>query len=1082
MNFQNLLKKQNQQLGEIQIGFDTEVQNSNQANDVSNALEAKISNMQINKELLGSKESFSIQSESSIKSQLDTTDQQKQENILDNQYNNLALIQQDSDNKQIIVNQNQEDEENQEQVSLDKQKQERSLSIQINHSISEMKNYSSQFIKEYKYISQIQQYQPNIIEENKKDQYTISVTNFNKLLHQFQCWPHLIRGLQHSFEILSKKFVRLQVQIAQRIEDHFKITYTLKDEDLGCLLKNNKNLCDELEQLKQQFLNEKSIQESSINECISNLTQQFNDIYGTALTENQREDILKAKSELNNLYLERDQKLMELTQNFQQTVCNFNLLSNEEQFKNLEIQEIIKEISKLNRQEQKILTDAQCSYEEFKQRRDEKIKDISLQIQGYQKQIQDLQTEKEKKEENNLKKLEKDLNQIKVCHSTIQKIFMQSNKDCFHYIILLDQSSSFQNAYQSAKNGILQFTKNLQQNDVLTIVSFASSSRIIVQKQKVSQINLNSLEANLRNMLCGGTCFISAFESLKQIIQNQLNTNEYPIILFVTDGQDSSNLSNTILDVRNQVEDLIFFTVGYGYQINQKQLHLITNLFNRTDNLTKNINNNKTIKLYYENQTPDKLQQDIIKISQNKLSIEEIQEAADFLEKSFNKQNQLSEDYYTSKIQGLEKRIQECVNQEKQLMDNQKNIQHFRDQSKQQLEQIQQQIQSLKNQKFAHENRIQKIKSEKLALDKNFQNKIISNQTNLQSNMKQENYEALYEYQIKQINQEADSLIKKTEDKMQAIRKEEDMSVEKNRKRIIELGFQNIQQFYKFRELYENIGSIQQSASNIKQKYIIMLDAMIDIGQMLEQNINCSKKNIENMNKNDTENRILQYFQKFDKDICLQDKSEAKRKVLLIQNSSIYNICQQQKKESLYENCINNLEFSDLFKLVDQDEKSQEKYIIKEIVPNIIKQPKQQISNQLQIQKYNTKINEIKMKIEEQTDNNKIQLLTQTLEQYEEQLDLLKDKEQDLIADYQDRNYDDIKIVKQITYSFIEAIKCASIELKYQFAVLPYRHYMNNIYNCYYTLKIYENPKLLDNYVQSETFETKQRQLENNPK
>ncbi|KAL4480430.1 hypothetical protein ABPG74_020946 [Tetrahymena malaccensis] len=988
-----------------------------------------------------------------------------------NQLNNALQV---IDNNQQCLVKNNEINQQENRISENSQQQnfdtQRILVApkQIETSVKALTQNSQQFQTQFQNLIEIQKYFPN---QSISDQYyNENIKNLYQVINQLISWPSKFQNVQNQFQILLQKFSRLQSQIAFQIHSHFKINYKLETKHLGNYIEDNKQIVQKFDELKgmlQQTYDE--IKKHDLYQYQANILTSLKSVFATVLNQDQSKQIYKIKQDYNLLQSEKHSEIQALTKKYGEVQMETMKLRNQQTYIQQEIQQLQKYADQKESEIVQISQQLKLEKSEQKKYFEDYIQKINTRRQQLQNQLIQNQNEENEKQITFIKKQQNEIEKITNQCSILQKSQLQSPKSNFHFIFILDQSSSFQSVYNTAVKALINYTDNINTNDSLSVIQFNVSASQIFSQQANPKINKINLNLALQNYRFGGTSFAAAFNQLKTTIQKQVKQNEFPIVLFITDGQDSIDQSIKIQDVLNQTEDLIFFTLGYGSSINERQLKLITNLFNRTVNETKIINK-KQIQLFYQNNTPDQLYRDILKISQMQMTIEEVEQSRQYITKSIKFQSEQFTEFSNQINDQIRKQIKDLNDQEIQLKQQQSTQQQY-----QQFEKIIQQLKQEKNkiiQKIQqNEIKIQKTQQEITQLNSLYYNQFY-NQGSESFNQAADDEQQFKKNFDKKINE----TIKRYDDQLEAKQKdmikcsETEREIIKNNQQFLkDLGFHNQSQFDKFFDYLQKITSVQMQSNDVIHQYNLIIESLIDISTNLEQNINFSLDNIGNISKTDTEGRILEYYQQLDESISLKEKAESRQKVLRIQNSSIIENCKKQNKMKLYEDCINTIEFPDIQELVELERQAQEKKIEDLIYSKFIQKDQKLSLAEGQKKQLAAQINEVEEKIQEEQNKNdsdikketNIQKLQTKLETLKERQETNKDKIDNLAVEFKSKTYEDAKIVKQIITAFVQATHSAQVQLKYQFALKPYQYFIQTIQNVIQQINKFQNPQLV---------------------
>ncbi|KAL4505907.1 hypothetical protein ABPG72_013668 [Tetrahymena utriculariae] len=1014
--------------------------------------------------------------------------QNEQQNTIDIQNHttncNDILI---KDDNQIIVQENDLNLVKQDQnQDVEKKSEEIPNQSTILNQVQAQKNNLEQsaenFQKNFENLIEIQKYFPN---ESKDTNYTQNIKSLQQFVSQLTYWPFQLQDAQNDFQQLLQKFLRLQGQIAFQIYQQFKINYKLEAQHLGKYLDENNKLIEKLNDLQEQF--KKIYDEIKIHNILkykNEINKSLKTVFASELDQDQSKQIQKLYKDYDQLQLQKMSELQLFKKDFNDFQLKIIEMRNDQEF----LEKQIKECQYQAKLSQAEIDQANSEVNSKKDKNKNTITDY-LEIINKQKQqllSQLITIQQDEFEQNKFfyQKQQKEYEKITNQCSILSKSQFASQKNCFHYIFIIDQSTSFESVYNVAIQALANYAEKINANDSLSVIKFDCHASQVFYQKATPRIDKQQLLKTLLNPKFGGTSFTAAFTQLKDTLKNQVRHNEFPIILFITDGEDSSDLSSIIQDVLNQIEDLIFITLGYGKSINQKQLQLITNLFNKTSNQNRTVNQQE-IKLFYQNDTPSKLENDILKISNMQMTIQEVEESRQYITKSIENQIEQLKDFSNKKRDLIKQQIQDLTNQENQLKQQTTNeeLQKKLDEilkylrvKKQGFIESEQKNETLKQQKeqqiyienkhfylkhFNKRNQCQKVQSE---------------QVNNCTQVKREEYDfyKLFETKINDIITSFDTKLESLNQKIMQCYESETQVFQNIQTKIKEYGFENFNQFKLFQEYLKKIESIQMQANDIKESYILIIDSLVDIASNLEQCINFSLKSIENISISDTEGRILEYYKQLNDKITLKDKAQSRKKVLEIQNNTILQNCKKLKKMDLYEDCINTLEFSDIQELIESQQSEKEQKINEIILPKLIKKSEKVMRVESEKQDLEQQIFLIEEDIEkEQKKQNSSEKKQFSVKQLKLKLTSTKaklnKKQQELnfiSIQYQNQIYEDIKIAKQIIKSFIQAAYSAQIQLKYQFALKPFQYYLMNVQNLIGTLDSFRNPKLITNFSQ----------------
>ncbi|KAL4480428.1 hypothetical protein ABPG74_020944 [Tetrahymena malaccensis] len=1029
------------------------------------------------------------------------------ENITENQismediYNNDILLEEDSqinnieNDLNLMNNTNQalNNHNSQQQVQLIEQQNEREMNQQLQKieedkknskvipnqvkaSINNLIQQSDNFSQNFQNLLDVQKYFPN---QTNDQQYNQNINNLQQVFSEMAYWPYELQDAQNEFKFLLQKFLRLQRQIVVQILQQLNISYKLETQHLGKYVEDNNNLIEKFQDLQNTFKEKyKQIKKQNFYKSQEQVFKCLKAVFASQLNEDQSKQIEKLNKQYEELKLKKMQEIQSFTKEFSDFQLKNIEIRNDVEFLEKQTKEFQNQVHLLQTEIDQMNIQISSQNNKNKDKIADYLEIINKQKQLLLNQLTTNQQDDQKQQELLFKKQQSEFEKITNKCSILSKSQFASSKNCFHYIFIVDCSGSFESIYNTAVQALVSYAEKIKNNNLLSVIQFDTKASQIFNQKASPCIDKDQLKKALQNPKFGGTSFSAAFQELKKTLQYQVSTNEFPVVLFITDGEDNSDLSCIIQDALNQIDDLIFFTLGYGNSINQQQLKIITDLFNRSSNQIRRINQ-KEIKLFYNNNTPSSLENDILGISNIYLTIDEVEESRQYITKSIETQMQQYNNFSIQKKDLINSQIQDLINQEKLLsmqLTNEEQAKKF-DEIIQQLRMKKQSIlESVKQNDYLKLKNEQQIEIE----DKAFYIKhFIKNnqQENKQSEQKKNNisakkqqfdFQKLFQTKVSEINTKFDNQLDSLNQKIMQIYESEAQASQIIQTKIKEYGFENINQFQLFLDFLKKLQPIYMQANNIKEEYILIMDCLIDVSQNLQQCIDFSLNSIEKISIKDTEERILEYYRQLDESISIKDKVKSRQIVLQIQNNTILANCKKQKKMGLYEDCINTIEFSDIQELIESNQAEKENKISENILPKLIKKSDKLMKVEAELSNLQQEVlnieeeiqNELKNKNPDKNQQTYLKELNSNLKTAKAKL-TKKENELNLVnVFYQKSIYEDSKIARLIITSLIQAAHSAQVQLKYQFALKPFQQYILNVQSLIDILNNFKNPSL----------------------
>lgn len=158
-----------------------------------------------------------------------------------------------------------------------------------------------------------------------------------------------------------------------------------------------------------------------------------------------------------------------------------------------------------------------------------------------------------------------------------------------HIIFVLDESSSmsglFENVRENVKSVITNRRKVPLTKEKVSVIKFNENATIQV-------LNADLLEnIEIGTMSGGGTSFVAALSKLEEVL-SEINGEKYvPTVFFLSDGYGEPkdlvlNKSREVFG-RFKTLDILFFSVGFGKNVDKETLEEMNKVFNRGSSILK---------------------------------------------------------------------------------------------------------------------------------------------------------------------------------------------------------------------------------------------------------------------------------------------------------------------------------------------------------------------------------------------------------------------------------------------------------------------------------------------------------------
>ncbi|KAL4510009.1 hypothetical protein ABPG72_010202 [Tetrahymena utriculariae] len=863
--------------------------------------------------------------------------------------------------------------------------------------------------------------------------------------------------LQNKFSHVSKDFDRMYVLLCGHINNLLKVTYNINEQNLGSNFAKLKEVKKELEQYK--------IEAEDLSEILyamqpanSQITEHFSTYFGQQIKDTSsgleiQQDLLKKQNNemevlLNNaLYQYRQTQLLisqkidamkthEITANLMQKDINnmqVKLKQHQEQM------------------EQKIKQDENYQESFWKQLTNERDILIKERFAFLEKRNSD--------QELIFSYYQQQFNNL-VSKYLLGKICSFVEKKYFHYYFIQDESDSFSNDHQYAVQDVTKLFEKIRPDDYLTYIKFDSSSNIKIAKTLKRNISKNYFISKIQNCRGGVTNFMSAFQALLQQIQNYYNQEEYPIIIFITNGQDNSNLDSISSQILSVCQDLVFYTIGYG-SVNEQGLKNITNKFNNSIGERKEING-KNVNLFYLKNTVDDLVQSLsqtqISQQQSQISIEDIKKAQQLLKDSFEAIQYTPDDDYSKVDESYNKKISLLNNQIKDFITgNCDSIEKLKQTMQNDIQKQNEYLNYLILEQSKENSKIEACKEEikqiKLELLQKMQHDKIGaiEDINLEDEIEKKQNSIKNEFKVG---------IDQSKQKILELKQEIEQLQQEKEIKILEFGFQNLQHFQKFNNLFNNVKDAQIFYINLIKDLISLINQLTLQIEDFDQAIYNLQTQLKESRILDNQYHVFTHFKQIDETIDPENAFESIKKVLFIVNSSIAEQCRDDHQlQKFYDSLIRTVNLNEIIQqYVDKKREEQLEYINKTVIPEVIKnQPKELTKLQQTEEKQNEKIRKAIRKIKNLKDDLQA---AKDLSERKELQDEIKDSEQDLKDlnkeleetkkeleeiqyEFETENSDKINIVNQVVFGLISAAMFAFFKKKSQIAVNQFYKLLN---------------------------------------
>ncbi|KAL4466828.1 hypothetical protein ABPG74_010425 [Tetrahymena malaccensis] len=933
------------------------------------------------------------------------------------------------------------------------------LQIETESVISEIVQKYDQFLKFQNGLNQILKYSPkpkdNSNDESQQE-YVENIKKLKNIIYILIDFPQKYNKLQNQVQNALKDLTQTHMLLCTHIKNLLKVTYIINKDNLG-------SNYDQLQEIKKSLDSCKTESEGLCNylyeiQSVNHLITEHYSIFFAKENKDYASELQNLNEEYQKVLNEVDIQQNKVLHAYQQTNLaisqkNANIETHNTSVKLLQqdikdlksklelfqknMEKIINQdentkqsyLKKLTEDRDKIIRDKQAFI-------DKKNSDQEIKLNQYQQQVNDLNKK-----------------------YPLSKMCSLVEKKCFHYIFIQDESSSFASDHQYAVDGVTKLFDKINPDDYITYIKFDSSAQIKIGKTIKRNLTSSQFRSNIQNCRGGGTSFLAAFQALQQQIQNYYDEKEYPVVIFITCGQESSNIdsiSNSILSI---CLDIVFYTIGYG-SVNEQYLKNITNKFNNTVGEKKEING-KNVNLFYVKHTPDELVQSLSLISQqqSRITIEDIKKAQEFLKESFNSMSKTKEEHYSKLKDSYDKRLSLINNQIKELSS--QNINSTNEMTKFMFNEIQKQqeyIIKLEQDETKEKSSINSLIYDIKQLKLEFLQSVYYDK---QDEIDKLNLEQVLEKQLKSIKDQSKSEIDECKQKIiQFKQKIDQLQVEKEND-LVQLGFQNFQHFSKFNELFGQSEESQKFYINLIQNLNMFITQLSYQNQAFDQSIENSKTYLEESSKLDNWYHVFTQFKQIDESIDPENRNQSIRKILFIINSSIEEKCKDDPiMQKFYDQVISAIDFNEIIQtVVNKKREEQVQYIKNKVIPEILKNKPKELTKLekyeerilLKIRKLKRAVKNLREELKEELDQNKKAELEDEIEQYDQELkelnkDLEESKKQsdEILFEFETENSDKINIINQVVMSLIQATMFAFFKKKSQMASNPFYYLLNS--------------------------------------
>ncbi|KAL4501564.1 hypothetical protein ABPG72_018615 [Tetrahymena utriculariae] len=981
-------------------------------------------------------------------------------------------------NQQVanLINKNVENEEERLQEEVNRNNK---MTHQMLNLLTDLtQNIQKKHKKIYYYqqcIQQILEYSPKPRDkvENNSDsqnwlQYIQNINKLKDLCHFLSNIPIEYNYLQNKIRSVKYDFLQSYVQVCNSIQGLLNVTYKITKDDLGkqndSIEKSDKILQECIQDLQKFQQNLKKFE--SVN---SKISEHFSSFFGQELKNYDQEkqallgelkkceDAIQKKQE--EVSIECCKTMMLISEKEINKIFHEQLIVQyEKRIKDLEFK-IHKPQLELNNKNNEIIVD----YDDRLQQLKEEKKKIMM-------EKNDKQIEKIEKINNMFNQYTKKVNSLNEKIPLVGKMQQLTQKQCFHYFFIQDESGSFCSDHQYAVDGATTIFEKIRENDYITYIKFTETSTVNIPKTLKKNLTTQDFQNKISNCKSGGTSFLSAFQTLLTQIENNYAQSEYPVVIFITDGQDNSQLDTIISQILSICQDLILYTIGYG-SVNEDYLRNITNLFNNTQNEKREING-KLLNLFYSKNTPHDLTQSLNNISQQQgeISIEDIKNKVKFMQETYDSMSQQVDNHYNKIDNDYDKRIAIIDQTIKNLM--------FGDNiSQDRMNQLLNQEIS-QNQTLLDEEKRKVVQEKKNVAQINDEIKILKNQF---QQIFPYNNQTIEDFNLVEVQREKNKTIQNMfnsdkeayQNRIVEINRKIEQIQKQQSQRILEFGFQCQEQFNTFKKYLNSTQEAQCFYYDLIQDLISLIMHFKYQNNSFYAAIETSQKFLEHSRKLDNQYYVFKQFQQIDNTIDTDQAFYAKKKILSIMNNSIYEQCKgSQQMEEFYDIVVRKIDFNDIIQNQIDNDKDENQKFIQTIIPQHIKKPKQLTEYQPQINKKNISIKklqkhieELKQRIQQEDDKElkkeskkQLEQVKLELENDQDELSNLKQDLELLQEDFNLQHADQIAIIEQIVIALIQSVQLAFFKKKYQMSKNQFCQLLNvaNIF-----LEITNNQSLL---------------------
>ncbi|EAR96839.1 von willebrand factor type A domain protein (macronuclear) [Tetrahymena thermophila SB210] len=898
---------------------------------------------------------------------------------------------------------------------------------------------------------------PSATDEDQDSQkkYVENVKKLKQIVCNLLDFPLQYNKLQNSFTDTTKDFNKIHSHLCSHINNLIKLTYNINQDNLGSNYKQLEVIQQKLDACKSdgENLQQTLYKLEKVNDSI---LEHFSTFFGQQMSDSQ-DNLFSLKEDLKKEIQKRDKEQYDASQKFQEaslliTQKNSMISTHQTRQKllNSDIQQIESKIKKLEADKNKQVEDLEARKDKYlKQLEEEKAKLIREKSAFWDK--------KNSSQEARLSQYSQSINSLNSKYP-LGKMCSIVEKKYFHYYFIQDESGSFSNDHQYAIQGVAQLFNRIKPNDYITYIKFDSSSHVDIPKTLKSSLSQGDFISKIQKCRGGGTNFQSAFQTLLQQIQSKYDQQEYPVVIFITDGQDNTDLDSIISQITSLCQDIVFYTIGYG-SVNEKYLKNITNKFNNTVGEKKEING-KPVDLFYVKNTPNDLVQSLSSISQQQssISIEDIKKAQQFLKESFEQMTKTAEEYYSKTEDSYDKKIGLITSQiyELQNKDISSAQQLTESVQKDILKQNQlknQQIEQVSNENTQIENLRQEIRCAKQTFLRNIgqqdTGKIDDTDIEEELNKNLKLIQDKYQKEIHAIEEKIKNAIKKIEEDQQ-----------KQENTIIGFGFQNYPHFKKFNDSQNAVKEAQIYYINLIQDLMSLVKQLQFQNNSFNEAIENSQTYLEESNKFDNQYHVFTQFKQIDETIDPEDSFNSTKKVIFIINNSIQQKCQDDKELlAFYDHVIRSIRFNYIIQnYVDKKKEEQAQYIKNEVIPDIIKTVPKQLSKletrkkgfDLKISKKEKEIRNLRSDLKDEVDSQKkkeiqeeIKTCEEVLKELNKDLNELLTELEELQSEFETENLEKINIIKDVVFALIQAVTFALFKKKFQMAQAPFYQLLN---------------------------------------